>query len=812
MTNYKLGTWKEYPDKSLNHWSDQIYEILSIEKHSAPSIEMLNKQIVQDDQGQFKDFISRLASGKSKNFIAISVNIKAHGTSGVKHLFITAERVFDTITLKHSYWQGTLLDITSQVEVERHLQKSIDSFRGILNRIPLLVLTVDSAGIISFWNKGCEEVTGYSQTEAIGEKQFLKQLMPDKQQKEKLLSFSKENTEKSLWWEGELINKRGIQKTISWTAIRHPFVDKNTSIVIIGVDITKRKQQERLNVENRKRQELLALFSYNLLNQTVTDNLYHFLGKNLESYAKSNVYVVCSAAQEENFYTIEGVYGLSQVELKKLIDNLGWNPVGRRFQIFPEQYSQIGSKGLIKFSSSIYELSAGFVSSVASRAIERQLDVGSIFTMGFFDGDSLNGGILMFAPEETPSAEIAVVEGLIRQCTPAIRQRVREMRLIEKLDEAHVIEKLNSTFLANLSHEIRTPMNAILGFSRLLNLPNLTKEKRHQYVEIINAKGNTLLKLINDIVDVTRVEAKELTLVSKPFYINTMFKGLHAFCQKDKVIQQREAIEIILELPEHSDCIMLDGDEGRIEQVLTNLMNNALKFTEKGEIRLGYRLDEENIEFFVSDTGIGIEPSKHQTIFNRYKQLKGDSSRLQTGSGLGLAISKGIVELMGGRIWVESETGVGTTFKFIIPYSKPPTGEEIFSQPIIETEYVYRDWKNKVLLVAEDEDVNYVYICELLEPTGVKILWAKDGEQAVELVKTIKNFDAVLMDIKMPVKDGYAATLEIRHINPNIPIIAQTAYAFTEDRRKAEAAGCDEYITKPIISKDLLDTLGKYLG
>ncbi|MDD2279917.1 MAG: response regulator, partial [Bacteroidales bacterium] len=222
--------------------------------------------------------------------------------------------------------------------------------------------------------------------------------------------------------------------------------------------------------------------------------------------------------------------------------------------------------------------------------------------------------------------------------------------------------------------------------------------------------------------------------------------------------------------------------------------------------------DKENIEFFVSDTGIGIEPSKHQTIFNRYKQLKGDSSRLQTGSGLGLAISKGIVELMGGRIWVESETGVGTTFKFIIPYSKPPTGEEIFSQPIIETEYVYRDWKNKILLVAEDEDVNYVYICELLEPTGVKILWAKDGGQAVELVKTIKNFDAVLMDIKMPVKDGYAATLEIRHINPNIPIIAQTAYAFTEDRRKAEAAGCDEYITKPIISKDLLDTLGKYLG
>jgi CheY-like chemotaxis protein len=155
---------------------------------------------------------------------------------------------------------------------------------------------------------------------------------------------------------------------------------------------------------------------------------------------------------------------------------------------------------------------------------------------------------------------------------------------------------------------------------------------------------------------------------------------------------------------------------------------------------------------------------------------------------------------------------VGTTFRFTLPYSKTLASEDTPSQPTIETEYAYHDWKNKVLLVAEDEESNYLYISELLEPTGVKILWAKDGAQAVELVNSIKKFDAVLMDIKMPVKDGYAATLEIRHINPNIPIIAQTAYAFTEDREKAEAAGCDEYIVKPINSEELLDTLGKYLG
>ncbi|HCY00155.1 MAG TPA: hypothetical protein DG754_08455 [Bacteroidales bacterium] len=514
MTNYKLGIWEEYSDKSQNYWSDQVYEILSIEKPLTPSIEILGKQVVADNQKQFADFLGKLASGKSKKFIALSVKLKISGASRLKYVFITAERIFDTVTRKHLFWQGTLLDITPQIEFERHLQQSIDNFKGILNRIPLLVCGTDAVGAISFWNKGCEEVTGFSKVEVIGARQFLKQLLPDKQQREKLISFSKESHEKSLWWEGELITKKGIQKIISWTAIRQPFIGKSMNMVIIGVDVTKRKQQERLNTENRKRQELLAQFSYNLLNQSVTDNIYQFLGKNLEDFAKSSVYVVCSAVQEKDFYMIEGVYGLSQGEFKKLIANLGWNPIGRRFQIFPEQYKKIGSKGLLNLPTTLYELSDGVVSSVASRAIERQLGIEGLFTMGFFDRDSLNGGILMLAPGDVSTSEILLVEGFITQCTPAIRQRVREMRLMEKLIEAQQTEELNSTFLANLSHEIRAPMNAILGFSRLLKHPNISKEKRQQYVDIINTKGSTLLKLINDIVDVTKVETKQLMLVN----------------------------------------------------------------------------------------------------------------------------------------------------------------------------------------------------------------------------------------------------------------------------------------------------------
>ena len=812
MTNYKLGIWKEFPEKTQNYWSDQVYDILSIEKVNYSGIELLSKFVVPEDKSLFTDFLTKLSNDKSKSFVALSLKIRVPNVNGKRQIFLTAERVYDITSKKHQYWQGTLLDITPQIELEKQLQQSIDSFRGILNRIPILVLTVNGSGVISFWNKGCEDVTGYSQHDAIGTKQLIKQLIPDKQQRNGLIAFLNDDQEKSLSWEGQLSTKKGTQRVISWTAIRHPFVGESMSIVILGVDITKRKQQEKLQIEKRKRQEILSTFSYNLLNLSLTDNLYHFLGQSLGGFAKSSVYVVCSAADEENFFVVEGVYGLSHGELKKVFSILGWNPIGRRFQIFPEQYNLIGFNGLVKLNESLYELSKGVVSSVASRALERQLGIANTYTMGFFDGNMLNGGILMLSPDEISAAEIALVEGVIKQCAPAIRQRVREKGLVEKMNQANEKINLNSIFLANLSHEIRTPMNAILGFSKLLNLPHVSKDKQKQYVDIINAKGNMLLKLINDIVDVNKVEAKQLMLVNKPFYVNTLLQGIFEFYKKEKVFQQRDAIQIILDIPYDSDCVRLVGDEGRVEQVISNLMNNALKFTEKGEIRFGYTIKDDFIEFFVSDTGIGIAPEKQQIIFDRYRQLNDLGERFQTGSGLGLAICKGIVELMGGDIFVESHLAEGTTFRFTVPYSKPKSNEDSEPELLPETNSHYYDWKNKVLLVAEDEEINYVYIRELLEPTGVNIVWAKDGAQAVELVSSIKKFDAVLMDIKMPVKDGYAASLEIRHINPNIPIIAQTAYAFTEDRKKADAAGCDEFITKPISGDDLLAVLEKYLG
>jgi CheY-like chemotaxis protein len=301
-------------------------------------------------------------------------------------------------------------------------------------------------------------------------------------------------------------------------------------------------------------------------------------------------------------------------------------------------------------------------------------------------------------------------------------------------------------------------------------------------------------------------------VVLNPFNLNKLLANINLFYQKEKVFQNRENVDIRLSIPNKEGALEFLSDEGRIEQVFTNLISNALKFTERGFIEFGYLLDASHIKFFVKDTGVGIPPDMHQVIFDRFRQVDSESTKKFGGTGLGLAISKAIVNLLGGSIWVESESGVGSTFYFTIPYNSS-TLQKTEQLPEAEmVEDVLPDWKNRVVLIAEDEEVNYILLSELLAPTGVTLLWAKDGAQAVELIKKLKRVDLILMDIKMPVMNGYAATLEIRQVNPDIPIIAQTAYAFSNDKQKAEAAGCNDYITKPISSNELIAKMSRFIG
>lgn len=699
-----------------------------------------------------------------------------------------------------------------QLIFEKKLKEEKDHLMALISNMPALVLATNAKGEIVFWNKTCERVLGFKSSEIVGNKDAYKLLFPDIEQRKKVKHLLKEMNSSMPKKEQIIIAKKGEKRNIVWTAFSDYVKVEGWNAVVVGYDITSQKNTERIQKIHQRKLEALAHVAIDLVGLPITDSIYHYIGTRLEKYIPGPQFTVVSIEPEKKILNVEGIYGMNLKSWSKLLDLLGWNPVGRRFQISDTTIEYYSHGKLRKIDKNLYDFTEGNITVLVSRALEKFLGLKDIMVIGLVKDNYCYGGVCIAISDSTPELDYSLIEGIVNQASVALYRRELENQLVSAKEKAEEADRLKSAFLANMSHEIRTPMNAIIGFSQLMGLPDLSKEKRKQFIEIINSKGNVLVKLINDIIDASKVEAGQLTVVFAPCNINKLLRNLLRFYKKERVFQRREAIEIKLSIPDGSDSFNLVTDEGRLEQVLTNLISNALKFTERGSIEFGYGIEDNVITFFVKDTGEGIDPHMQTLIFERFRKVDESDNKKLGGTGLGLSISKGIVNLLGGTIWVESEIGAGTTFYFTLPYRVLP--KEDISKEIqeIEGQEHLPDWRNKVILIAEDEEVNYIFLNELLESTGVTLIWAKDGAQAVELVSTIKKIDVVLMDIKMPVMNGYAATMEIRQINPKLPIIAQTAYAFSEDRQKAESAGCNDYITKPINDKELFGKLEKYLG
>ncbi len=384
-----------------------------------------------------------------------------------------------------------------------------------------------------------------------------------------------------------------------------------------------------------------------------------------------------------------------------------------------------------------------------------------------------------------------------------------ERRLEEAKEKAIESDKLKSAFLANMSHEIRTPMNAIIGFSKLLSSNEINEPDNTEYIEIIKNTGNSLLTLIDDIIDLAKIEAGEININQAACDVHKVMKELHTFFNSERERQNKNNVTLILKIPGDQKELTILTDHNRFRQIFSNLLSNAIKFTKKGNIELGYNIDNKNIEFYVSDTGIGIPKEKQKIIFERFRQVEFHYNKKFGGTGLGLAISKNLVTLLGGTIAVDSEKGKGSVFRFTLPLVRMENSNEIVKQPPVMN---IHNWKGKVILIVEDNDLNSRLLQRMIEPTGAEIIIAKDGKPAIEACMTRETIDIVLMDIQMPEMDGYEATRTIKSLNPQIPVIAQTAYAMAEEKEKIIFAGCDDYISKPIRQKDLFITLSKYLN
>ena len=372
---------------------------------------------------------------------------------------------------------------------------------------------------------------------------------------------------------------------------------------------------------------------------------------------------------------------------------------------------------------------------------------------------------------------------------------------------------MDVNFISSLTYQIRTPLNAIVGFSELLKDPNLSVQSKQTYINHIHTSGNYLLQLINNLSDISKIEADQMALSTSETRINELLDDLKHHFNEQKKEMGKANVELSVKKGVRDPEFTIVTDPNRLKQVLSNLLENAFKNTDEGFVELGYRVKEKNmLEVYVKDTGKGFSMDRLEVIFNRYRKLTDNQNQPFDGVALRLTISKSIVKLLGGNIWASSKLGKGSTFFFNLPFSDTRK-EEVKESPKVRPFKAVdgeREWQHKTILIAEDVESNYIYLQELLRPTKANLIWAQNGKEAVYQVKSNKKIDLVLMDILMPEMDGYEASRHVKALRPELPVIAQTAYSIESDRDKEDLKNFDDFLIKPIWSPQLLSAIDKY--
>ncbi len=426
--------------------------------------------------------------------------------------------------------------------------------------------------------------------------------------------------------------------------------------------------------------------------------------------------------------------------------------------------------------------------------------------------NGLMGSIFFETPENTEwdNTEINYIKMMSILLSGQITRKLNEEKIIKAKEKAEEADRLKSSFLANMSHDIRIPMTAIIGFSDLLADPDLTVGEREEFIQLISKSGQDLLTLVDNIVDVAKIETGQLRVQKEPFSLKNIFDEIaYIYKKNDKLINQDD-LTFSIDFPAKYHDLPFETDVFRFKQIFTNLIDNGIKFTEHGTIKAGIsNVWGNTIEFYVQDTGMGIPDETQHIIFERFSKIDRTYTKEYNGTGLGLSICKSLVEMLGGEIRVVSSPGKGSTFYFT--HTLPKEAVKMLNPEKSNEVKSPFNWQNKTIVIVEDVEQNYKYLEFMLDVTGAEIVWIKNGKEAVDYFKAEKKADVVLMDIRLPVMDGIEATRQITRIR-KLPIIAQTAYTFGDERELALEAGCVGYITKPVNAPKLMTMLDALLS
>lgn len=719
---------------------------------------------------------------------------------------------------------------------------------------PLAIIDWDLDFRVTFWNDAAEKLFGYSREEAIGNYGW--DLIIDEEAKEKVTEVWSKliNNKGGLRSSNSNITKSGDRIFCDW--YNTSLIDETgnvISIISLALDITNSHRMKQNLIESENRFKVLSNASFEGIfildkgicieaNETgcrLFDYPYHeIIGKSVldvvypedQERVLQNIalnydkpYIVRGVKKDGTVFHVEVQgknikYKGEDVRISAVRDISERKKSENKFKSIFEHSGDgilIGNKNgiIVEANNSFCELSGYNYDEIVGNHIkflflEETLKEAPLRFDLIEEGKSVlverkiigkNGEEILIEMNSKKLDEqylIASFRDLTerQKAEQAIRESNKQLKIAK--EKAESSDKLKSEFLANMSHEIRTPMNGILGFSDLLNDPLLEDEKRKYYTSIIINSSHQLKRIIDDILEISELETKQAKVVNTKVCINNILLELFAIYD-NKAKDNKTPLYLDKSLSDERSTIYTD--EVKLRKILNNLIDNALHYTSEGCIDVGYTLKDKTIEFYVKDTGIGIKKEMQHHIFERFSQEDKSLSRKYGGLGLGLSIAKENSELLGGKIWVYSEKSKGSTFYFTIPYS-----------PVHTVKQTKRQY---TVMVAEDEEVNYLYVESILQSVNlnIHIVRAKNGQEAIDKFKLNEKIDLIFMDLKMPVLGGIEAVKEIRQINKDIPIIAQTAYSRLEDKKRTLSVGFNDFLSKPIEQEFFKETLYKYL-
>jgi PAS domain S-box-containing protein len=682
---------------------------------------------------------------------------------------------------------ATVRDITDRKKTEDLLRRSEEKYRKIFENIQDIFYQADIDGKIVEISPSIERYSGYKPEELIGTK--VEDVYLDPSDRTRLMDVLALNGEV----EDYIVRlKTKIGKEVFASANIH--ILSGADGEIIGVEGSLRDVSERILAESKLKENESLLIKQNeeyaALNQELRWRNEQMQMINNELQQASDIFM--------NIRTGLHIYHLEDIDDDSTLRMIGVNPAGERLtgiaakdmlgNTLDENFPGLREKGIPQEYARVVRTKVAKQFDELLYSDDRVVE--GAFTFNAFPLPDNCVGISFENVSEQYKAREAIIES--------------NRQLIEAKEKAEESDRLKSAFLANMSHEIRTPMNGIMGFSMMLADPLLPKETRDSYIRIVNSSCEQLLHIVNDIIDISKIEAGQIEVNESAFDLKILLNEVYTFYSS---ITREKGIKLELDQTRcnltHNAFII--SDRTKLRQIFDNLLSNAVKFTPSGRIIMRCELRDGFIRFKVEDTGIGIESELQNIIFERFRQVESSFTKTYGGTGLGLAISKAYIEKLGGNIGVRSEFGIGSVFSFKLPY-KPASDVNISEENVSR----FRPLDlGMTILVVEDEEINWLYLNEILK-NRVRVLRAVTGRETIEKVKQNADIDIILMDIKLPDINGLELTKIIKSINGKIKVIAQTAYALSGDRESVIASGCSGYISKPVNRDELLNLILAY--